>query len=260
MAIRQPKGPTMIDSRVLAPILPPRPRLRPSAIPARAITSSLPAVAPAGADATRTLGMAAADLTAALGLVVTAASPREAVAAAEAVSTYRRNMYLRLIDLGWEPPHGVVDGMVLDLRLTHEGIGACYDNPAEWMKPTYDEPLQPPAPNRSIPATAVPTYWIAADPNPHATRQPVDLPARPLGGNALPGDGHAVPASASDRALCGQGIPPLLHFPELDFEAAAAAILVCPLCRAAIGTARLEPVLAEPLHIPATRSPVAVAS
>jgi hypothetical protein len=54
-------------------------------------------------------------------------SPRAAVAAAEAVSTARRILYTSLIDSGWAPPPGVLEGMSLDARLVREGLGAGYD-------------------------------------------------------------------------------------------------------------------------------------
>jgi hypothetical protein len=59
-----------------------------------------------------------------------AASPRAAVAAAEAVSTARRALYECLIDLGWTPPPGVMEGMQLDTRLLDEAVGAGYDGMA----------------------------------------------------------------------------------------------------------------------------------
>jgi phage portal protein BeeE len=53
--------------------------------------------------------------------------PSEAVRLAEAVSDARSNLYTELIRQGWIPPHEVPDGIDLDERLSHEGLGDSYN-------------------------------------------------------------------------------------------------------------------------------------
>lgn len=55
------------------------------------------------------------------------ALPSEMVRLAESVSTARRELYQGLIHAGWVAPTGTEDGMSLDERLTHEGIGTSFD-------------------------------------------------------------------------------------------------------------------------------------
>jgi hypothetical protein len=78
---------------------------------------------------TAVVGAAATGLASAMADAAAAqwTSPRAAVAAAEAVSTARRILYTSLIDSGWAPPPGVLEGMRLDARLVREGLGAGYD-------------------------------------------------------------------------------------------------------------------------------------
>ena len=78
---------------------------------------------------TEVVGTAAASLVQALASAPDAASSRGAVTAAEGISTGRRILYQCLIDLGWLPPKGTVEGMLLDVRLLREGVGACHDGP-----------------------------------------------------------------------------------------------------------------------------------
>jgi hypothetical protein len=78
-------------------------------------------------SATDLVGAAATGLATALAVAADQLTPRLAVAAAEAVSARRSALYQCLIDLGWTPPVGVVDGMALDARLLSEGLGAGYD-------------------------------------------------------------------------------------------------------------------------------------
>jgi hypothetical protein len=54
-------------------------------------------------------------------------SPQASVLAAEYVSASRAILYRCLIDLGWTPPVGVLEGMLLDEQLSHEGVGGCYE-------------------------------------------------------------------------------------------------------------------------------------